>query len=593
MSTTNKAAANAMVTPATPDSRTSLEIIEAMKIKIETTLEGGKEMEKLISTSTNNIALNAKSDVELQNALRKSLKTISTGKVTPVTERNGVSNQGLSVKADQYVVQNTEKLAKVSMFVAEVLAQADEIKEEKAAVNEDFTSEKVLAAIKNATRKPSVNESAEKTAKRSKKTVLVTRVVDDVLVDVEQDYTTYTYASLRESAASMITKISFRNQDGVLKDVQIKKPRTTVVGIKPLISKLGEEFVEEFGNLAATTNADFVLMAAKEGTPRVYSANAMVSLTDEIPETIDGFRFQSTSEYFEIIEEQAIKEAIEQEKDVDLTPMFFLDEMVTKPVKDSGFYNAAVFTCVGDLEELRESFTTVTKELFSNWYLCKDWYQKTIASRETADIVIMNVDYSGTTGASGATGTQFKGFSASREIYDYAFHNIALFAKGNRMYGAGKTATLNIKTPDLGGGASVALVVYRNQLGKFSNYLNQAHMCVDDVLKLKPAYFEALLAKELAKAKEKAAARGIDFDEVSFVTDFYLNTVFKTQTTGLKNMTIMHKESFIRFTNTPKGYEEVKTALGFVPVVLKDQDPKAEIGLWHFLQDLYSIHTTA
>ena len=584
MSTTIKAAANASVSTA---SKTSLEIIEAMQVNIETTLEGGNEMKKLISTSTNNIALNATSDVELQKDLKESLKTVSTGKVTPVTERNMVSNQGLSVKADQYVVQNPGKLAKVSMFVAEVLAQADEIKEEKTAVNEDlFTSEKVLAAIKNATRKPSVNESAEKTAKRSKKTVLVTRVVDDVMVDFEQDYTTYTYASLRESTASMVTKISFRNQDGVLKDVQVKKPRTTSVGIQTLIPKLGEEFVEEFGNLAATTNADFILMSAKEGTPRVYSANAMVSLTDEIPETIEGFRFQPTSEYFATIEEQAIREAIEQEKDVDLTPMFFLDEMVTKPVEDSGFYNAAVFTCCGDLTELRESFTTVTKELFSNWYLCSNWEQKTISNRETADIVIMNVDYSGMTGASGATGTQFKGFSASQDIYDYAFHNIALFAKGNRMYGAGKTATLNIETPDLGGGASVALVVYRNQLGKYSNYLNQAHMSVQDVMALKPVYFETLLTKELNTAKEKAAARGIAFDEVSFTIEFFLKTVFKTQTTGLKNMTIMHKEEFVKFTNAPKGYDEVKAALGFVPVVLKDQDPKAEIGLWHFLQPM-------
>ena len=93
-----------------------------MQVRIETTLKGGEEMEKLISTSTNNIALNATSDVELQNALKESLKTVSAGKVTPVTERNHVSNQGLSVKADQYVVQNAGKLAKVSMYVAAVLA---------------------------------------------------------------------------------------------------------------------------------------------------------------------------------------------------------------------------------------------------------------------------------------------------------------------------------------------------------------------------------------------------------------------------------------------------------------------------------------
>ena len=586
MSTTIKAAANATVTPAT---KTSLEIIEAMQVNIQLTLEGGSEMEKLISTSTNNIALNATSDAELQNALKESLKTVSKGKVTPVTERNMVSNQGLSVKADQYVVQNAGKLAKVSMFVAAVMAQADENveKEEKTAINEEiFTTEKVLTAIKNATRKPSINDSAEKTAKRTKKTIVVTRVVDDTIVDFEQEYTAHTYASLRESAASMITKISFRNQDGKLIDVQIKKPRTTAVGIQSLIAKLGEKFVEQFGELAKTTTADFILMSAKEGTPRVYSANAMVSLTDEIPATIDGFRFQPTSEYFAILEEQAVREAIEQEKDVDLTPMFFLDEMVVKPVENSGYYNAAVFTCAGDLNELRESFTTVTKELFSNWYLGKNWEQKTITNRETADIVIMNETYSGMAGASGATGTQFKGFSASQEIYDYAFHNLALFAKGNRMYGAGKTATLNIKSPDLGGGASVALVVYRNQLGKYSNFLNQAHISVADIMAFKPTYFEALLAKELTTAKEKAAARGIDFDEISFVTKFYLNTVFKTQTTGLKNMTILHKDSFVRFTNKPKGYVELENALGFVPVVLKDQDPKAEIGFWHFLQPM-------
>ena len=125
MNTTIKAAANASVSTV---SKTSLEIIEAMQVNIETTPEGGSEMKKLISTSTNNIALNATSDVELQKDLKESLKTVSTGKVTPVTERNMVSNQGLSVKADQYVVQNPGKLAKVSMFVAEVLAQSDEIK---------------------------------------------------------------------------------------------------------------------------------------------------------------------------------------------------------------------------------------------------------------------------------------------------------------------------------------------------------------------------------------------------------------------------------------------------------------------------------
>ena len=100
MSNINKAAADAMVPLAT----------QATKIN----LEGGSEMEKLISTSTNNIALNATSDVELQDALKESLKAVSAGKVTPVTERNMVSNQGLSVKADQYVVQNAGKLAKVS-----------------------------------------------------------------------------------------------------------------------------------------------------------------------------------------------------------------------------------------------------------------------------------------------------------------------------------------------------------------------------------------------------------------------------------------------------------------------------------------------
>lgn len=71
-----------------------------------------------------------------------------------------------------------------------------------------------------------------------------------MMVDFEQDYTTYTYAS-RESAASMITKISFRNQDGVLKDVQVKT-KDYYGGNTNTNIKTGEEFVEEFGNLAAT-----------------------------------------------------------------------------------------------------------------------------------------------------------------------------------------------------------------------------------------------------------------------------------------------------------------------------------------------------
>ena len=75
MELVNKAAANAMATPATAVTKTSLEIIEAMKVNIQTTLGGGSEMKKLISTSTNNIALNATSDVELQKDLKESLKT--------------------------------------------------------------------------------------------------------------------------------------------------------------------------------------------------------------------------------------------------------------------------------------------------------------------------------------------------------------------------------------------------------------------------------------------------------------------------------------------------------------------------------------
>ena len=57
MNDINKAAANASVPPEKPNK-----------------IEGGKEMEKLISTSTNNIALNATSDTELQSALKESLK---------------------------------------------------------------------------------------------------------------------------------------------------------------------------------------------------------------------------------------------------------------------------------------------------------------------------------------------------------------------------------------------------------------------------------------------------------------------------------------------------------------------------------------
>ena len=52
METTNKAAANAMATPATPATKTSLEIIEAMQVNIQTTL-GGTIMENVKKEAAN------------------------------------------------------------------------------------------------------------------------------------------------------------------------------------------------------------------------------------------------------------------------------------------------------------------------------------------------------------------------------------------------------------------------------------------------------------------------------------------------------------------------------------------------------------
>ena len=51
MENVKKAAANAMETPATPATKSSLEIIEAMQVNIQTTLKRGEEMNKKIKIS--------------------------------------------------------------------------------------------------------------------------------------------------------------------------------------------------------------------------------------------------------------------------------------------------------------------------------------------------------------------------------------------------------------------------------------------------------------------------------------------------------------------------------------------------------------
>ena len=386
---------------------------------------------------------------------------------------------------------------------------------------------------------------------------------------------------------TVVIFVSFKEVNAqYYKKVEVIMPNFKIVKIADLYAGVKNQRVTKQMIALEKSNPGMDWAITPNG--EIYSCQALVKLIaggnfakGEVITELEAEKM-TTSQFIKLIETEAIALAVETKKGINAMKYFFKEGNETPiEIPTSGteewdkLYNANLLHPCGNVKDLGLSETIDFQNLFANIFLTYNWLNEYIQDPKFATIAFKTDKMLG--GATGATNIEFKSFTLSKEINKKATSFYHLAAKGNRYFNAGLTSTCKPGLPNVDFGAAFALVLLRKGFKHYSNRLNQAVVSALDLAKFEFEYLVKLHA-DYNETNETALT----------MEAFLAKMIVKSQISGLKNMTIVELEAvaYIKEQDKTEAIKALESAMGWLPIVIKDSEGKPEQGFWYFCESL-------
>ena len=449
MELVNKAAANAMATPATAVTKTSLEIIEAMQVNIQTTLRGGSEMsEKVKMSLTGNMFAMNEGQVteEAQKEHRENFTNTVVEAVNTVGDISTAALMGSSTSGNSNIIEETLlSVPGIQQNAPHFLVKAFFEFDGTARASRKEIEKHLMSFVVTEENKTELTREMDKLAKEIFITTKLTQFEYEGSKIVHEDSEKKIFIKsfmkgLKAKEGDIVTEERFKagtvsefievsvlysEKDKKDKKFTVKAPYLKAVTFEQLVHLIEKKAIagqsahlkkcyknlkkEHKSFLREISGESAELSYAADDKGNFYGANVKKLVNGE-------WILQNTTSFLEELRTKIIVFIAENStEDTDITPLLFVKELNQPqavfveegPTEKERvtLYNKTIFNFSGKLEDLTNSSREAITKLLSVSLVSDDYINNMLHDRAEAAIAFKND--SAPMGGTGATGVEF------------------------------------------------------------------------------------------------------------------------------------------------------------------------------------------